>query len=246
MQKVLSAPRTYRKAGPAPRITECIHVLKGGVWCIDCASTFRSQSREIYARALRESKNSSVIQAAQIRLSKALQEYALTPAGIEELERDYVRMVAEKRTAEAEKIREQITKLSREVSERNKISRRNELYRQARMNTANAPRRTIVTPPFDSNGSRTTENVIQNLTTHARERMELRGISFEQVTDAFKNFDKILPRGNGSWGVYGKNKVTLYGSFEKKLDGKIYYITATVFCQNPENEAGEENGNAEW
>lgn len=225
------------------KITECIHVLKGAVWCNDCARTFRTQSREIYARALRESQRGDVLRAAQARLAKALKEYALTPEGIAELERDYARLISVKRPDEAAKVLIQITSLRKEVSERNISSRKDEACRQARMNTALSHAKTnrdkYIQAPLDENRTWTTKGSSYGFTYHMKERMELRSISDSDVDVAFHDFESVTPRGAGKWCVAGKNGVTLYGFFERTSEGQMNFIVTTVFRPAETNENGE-------
>lgn len=227
------------------RITDCVHVLKGAVWCNDCARTFRTQSREIYARALRESQRGDVMRAAQARLAKALKEYALTPEGIAELEREYARLISVKRSDEAQKIRSQIQGLRKEVSERNITSRKNEATRQARMTTALSHAKNSVQkyiqPPTDENRRWTTKGASYGFTHHMKERMELRMISEEDVESAFHSFIALTPRGGGKWCVSGTNDVTLYGFFERKDDGVMNFVITTAFWRTDTSVNGEED-----
>lgn len=241
--KVASSPV---KSVSNKRISECHHVLKGAVWCVDCAKTFRSQSREIYARALRESQRGDVIRAAQSRLADALKEYALTPEGIAELEREYARLISVKRPDEAKKILHQIEALRKEVSERNIASRRNEASRKARMSTALSHSRTskdkYIQAPRDSNRNWTTKGSSYCFTYHMKERMELRSISESDVDDAFHSFNEVVPRGAGKWCVNGSNGVTLYGFFERNEAMAMNFIITTVF--RPAETSEEEELNA--
>jgi hypothetical protein len=243
--RIKSAPVTSRKPEPNKRITQCSHVLKGAVWCVDCAKTFRNQARETYARSLRESQRGDVIRAAQENLAKALKEYALTNEGIAELEREYARLVSVNRPAEAVKISDRIKELRKEISDRNITSRKSEETRKARMTTAlshsSIHDNTYIQAPLDGKNKRTTAGSSFNLTNHTKERMELRSITEEEVASAFSAFTVVNPMGGGKWSVAGINGVTLYGFFEKRY-GKMNFVITTVF--RPEASLGEESGDA--
>lgn len=243
-QRIHSAPASLRKVTPVKpqRVTNCIHVLKGAVWCNDCAHTFRVQARETYARALRESKNGEVIRAAKDQLAKAVKEYALTPAGINELEREYARLISVGRPQEAAKIFTQIEGLKKEVSERNISSRKAEEQRKARMTTArsHAVRHENKYIPALRNSKQewTTNGAVSKLTHHTRERMELRNISEAEIDSAFASYLHVKPRGAGTWEVAGNNGVTLYGFFTK-TSGKIEFVITTVFRPGSDEEFDE-------
>lgn len=232
-RRISSAPKTFGKSRPGARITSCIHVLKGGVWCIDCASAFRVQARASYARALRESQRGDVIRAAQEMLVKALKEYALTSAGITELEREYTQLISVNRPEEAKKLVAQIETLRKEISERNIASRKNEEMRKARMTTAishaKENSKKYISAPRDSEGTWTTAGCSYTFTIHTKERMELRSISEAEIVSAFHSFVVVKPRGRGMWAVAGKNGVTLYGFFEEARSSKLRFIITTVF-----------------
>lgn len=236
-----SVPKTQSNR----RVTDCIHVLKGAVWCSDCARIFRSQSREIYSRALRESQRGDVMRAAQARLAKALKEYALTPEGIAEMEREYARLVSVKRPDEANRVLDQIKALRCEVSERNITSRKEESHRKARMTTALSHAQSSVDKyiqaPSDENRKWTTEGASYDFTYHTKERMELRKISAADVDSAFHSFDSVTPRGSGTWSVIGSNGVTLYGFFERKEECLMKFVITTVFRPSETDENGEAN-----
>lgn len=242
-KKVLSAPAKSRKASANKRITGCIHVLKGAVWCAECARTFRTQARETYARALRESQRGDVIRAAQSVLVKALKEYALTNDGIAELEREYARLISVGDQSEALKITAQLAVLRREISERNISSRKGEEIRKARITTANSHSEShskkFISAPLSDSKVRTTAGVTYSFTYHTKERMELRSISEGEVDSAFHGFISVTPMGSGKWSVSGKNGVTLYGFFEKGAKEQMNFVITTAF--RPTADSKEED-----
>lgn len=233
LKRVASSPRTFGKAKPPAKITSCIHTLKGGVWCNDCAHTFRTQARETYARALRESKNGEVIRAAKEMLVRAVNEYALTPAGMTELEKDYAQLVSSQRRVEAADLRTKMDSLRKEVSNRNMQSRKNEQIRKAKMTTAISHSKTqekkYIPAPHSADKTWTTSGCTYTFTNHMKERMDLRVISEMDVASAFNDFSVVKPMGQGKWSIEGKNGVTLCGFFEEVSSGILRFVITTVF-----------------
>lgn len=228
MNKIASAPQSFRKPSPALRIRNCIHVAPGAVWCPECASAYRTQAREDYAKALSQSKRGDVIRAAQSILKQALLEFALSSAGTKEMEAEYLRLAGSGDMEKAQRIRSQMADFAHKASSRNQQARKDELARKARMNTIASRPNKYVPPPVGENGKFTVEGCRYMFTHHARERMLQRNISEAMIDHAMGSFTEIVPRGQGGWNIVAENGLKVCGFFEQYGD-EYMFVIMTVF-----------------
>lgn len=228
MSQIAGAPKTFRKPSPAPKIQNCIHVTPGAVWCSECASVYRQQARRDYDRALSESKRGDVIRAAKANLVRALNEFALSPAGMKEMEAEYIKLAAEGKMGKANFIRSQMNQYAKKASIRNQQARKDELARKARMNTLSACPKKYMAPPVGADGKFTIKNCKFTLTHHARERMIQRNIPEFMISEGMNSFQDIIPQGSGGWAVVSVNGLKICGFFEK-YDAEYLYVVTTVF-----------------
>lgn len=228
IHKMSTASKTFRKPSPASKIKNCVHVDPGAVWCPICASNYRSQAREDYDKALSQSSRGDVIRAARTILSNALLEFALSDAGAKEMEAEYLRLAGLGDFAAAERMHARLKEFAKQASVRNQQARRDQIARNARMNTMASVSQAYVAPPVDKNGQYTMAGCTHMYTNHARERMEQRHISADMVSAGMSHYTAIMPGGSGRWNVTADNGLKICGFFEKYSDNYLF-VVMTVF-----------------
>lgn len=230
-----------KKAAPAVNVTDCAHVIKGAVWCVDCATNFRTRSRELYTMALGSANHKpEVIQAAHTRLKKSLTEYSLTTAGIEELQREYVNLVASG-DHRAQNIYDLSKQKAKEASDRNLKAKEDLNKRAAQMSTFESRVIQYVVPNRNVHGLVDLKGISLGMTTHARERMELRDILHNEITAVFLGDNIITPEGNGLWQITdktGKSDLVICGFFERVIRVERFVVT-TVYRKHETSEDNE-------
>lgn len=239
MNKIASAPQTFRKPSPALRIRNCIHVAPGAVWCPECASGYRSQAREDYAKALSQSKRGDVIRATRSILTRALLEFTLSPAGAKEMEAEYLRLVGAGEMDKANRVRSQMSEFARQASVRNQQARKDEIARRARMNTIASRPKKYVAPPVDKNGGFTVKGCRYIFTHHARERMVQRNISEAMIAEGMGSFQRIVPRGQGGWNIEAVSGLKICGFFEQ-YSHEYMFVIMTVFRMGIDKQEADE------
>lgn len=216
---------------PNPNVTSCSHVIKGAVWCVPCATAFRKRSRELYAIALASPKNDPhLIRLAHSRLADSLKEFSLTPAGIEELQLEYVKLASDGRS-EAKHVYDMIKRLAKEASDRNIKAKTDHLTSIARSKALSAAKPNYTLPQKDENGIFSIKDTSIVYTNHALERMALRDITRSMIKSLAAGKHHVKPLGKGKWIVDNDEGITLCGRFQERPTGAIFIVT-TVYHVN--------------
>lgn len=226
------------KPTPVPRpIKSCEHVTAGAVWCHECASLNLAWARSEYRR-LHEDVSKKVVgspsaaramrkaHTAKRYLTDALSQYAITPQGIQGLERQYAEAVA-KDPVSAAGILNKISEMKAAASARNIASRESAIRARAREATEKSLPQTYAFPPRNELGKFDLAEVLLVQTSHARERTKERVIPVNRMIESIQTPVGIIPQGRGRWKIMGTNGVALCGFFRKHEDRTDFVITTT-------------------
>lgn len=217
------APLKFRAPKNNPAVKDCIHREQGGIFCQDCANSYLAHARKVFAKALATPDiNPIVMFKAKEQLKDALTEHSLTPLGIASLERSIASLTAAHDFKNAEKSRILLAGIRKTIAERNERVREIRAHNQhLKAQTAMAHR---IPPPRDLDGRRTTAGYRLDMSAHAKERQNLRGLTSAEIQDAYRNFVNITFRKNGVWRIEGTNGVGVVGVFTATNGHKVFEV----------------------
>lgn len=213
----------FRAPRHSPTVKDCVHREQGGIYCQPCANSYLAHARKVFAKALATPDvNPIVLHKAKEQLKSALEEHSLTRDGITSLERSIASLTASKDFTSAEKSRNLLAHIKKTIAQRNEKVRDIRAKNQHLKATSAMAHR--IPPPRDLDGNRTTAGYRFDMSAHAKERQQLRGLTSTDIHDAYVHFTNISFRKNGVWRVEGNNGVGVVGVFTATNGNKVFEV----------------------